>query len=106
MIEVELLESDRLSALPLNGDRIMGSEASIGDFYDAYYRQPTPAQNESWRVDVMTVGQALSTNERGNRPVPLKLGGFPFVEETIVEVLSPIPRPVVSREMKRFLTRI
>ena len=112
VLEVKLPESDRLSALPVNGDRIRGSKGSIGDFYDAYYRQSVSArggtemQVDGRGVEMMAVGQAVSTNETVNRTSPLKLGGAGFVSETIVELSSPVPSHMNPREMERFPTRI
>jgi hypothetical protein len=119
----------RLSVAPSFGRGRSASEVSqnsIGDFYDAYYRQSIMQQQRRGSNSVslapghaigvangngkggrheefLMVGNAVSTNAK--RPAPLKLNGGGWVgAETIVEVPSPLPGAGVGRE--RFPTRI
>lgn len=78
-----------------------GSQGSIGDFYDAYYRRSaigsaaSQAQDKMGRNSPMldNSGESGKTGTRNmRRPPPLKLG------DTILEVASPTPTPVRTEE--------
>lgn len=105
------------------------SSMGFGDFYDAYYRQSGLAsrashgtvnssiQNGSARgsgigiaqdLHLAGVGVAITSNGGGGkRPPPLRWAGSGLgVGETIVEVASPIPSPMVGDRFERFPNRI
>lgn len=132
-VGLALPEPDRLSVMTATRRGRSASDASqnsmgFGDFYDAYYRQSVLAQRasvasqvlainnnsgmrRSGSMDSLGVGVAITSNGNGNlgvggrgRPSALKLGGSGLVEQTIVEVATPAPSPMVGRE--RFPTRI
>ncbi len=83
------------------------SQVSVSDFYDAYYRQSVLGQRASAMSSVDLSGSRLvGVNVNGavgrdlgaaRRPAPLKLGG-----ETIIEVVTPTPSPMVLRGGERF----
>jgi hypothetical protein len=95
----------------------------FGDLYDAYYRQSVLAQRASVASQVLAlnnnsslrgsgsgqdlhllgVGVALTSNGGAKRPAPLKLGSA-AVGETIIEVATPMPSPMMAGE--RFPSRI
>lgn len=121
-LELNLPESDQdrlsvniMTGMGVDGRLSVASKASLGDFYDAYYRQSTigmrtsilQGQGSTSNVaNPETIGVALEMGA-GKRPTPLKLGGGlgagRFAGETIVEVLSPAPSPMIK---ERFPMRI
>jgi len=82
------------SATGRNRSASEASTSSIGDFYDAYYRNSTIAQRAS---QIQTHGGSGDLNlGAGRKPPPLKLGvGNGFMGETIKEVPSPALTPNV-----------
>lgn len=128
-------DPDRLSIAPQIHGRSASevSQNSIGDFYDSYYRQSTMGRNSGMpnpplppasRNSVQDRAQAFEDKSRGRsgsigapkRPAPLKIGngnnngagsgygGF----NTIVEVATPMPSPLVMGDAgrERFPTMI
>jgi hypothetical protein len=84
------------------------SQNSIGDFYDAYYRNSTMAQRASQMtvplpmppVDTVSIGGG--SNTRRAAPAPLRLGpgsvgGGGLAVETIMEVATPNVSPLPER---------
>jgi hypothetical protein len=100
---------DRFSLAGFNGRNRSASEASqgsIGDFYDAYYRQSILAQRQSVAaqanaINLRSSGLLIPGNgnqqfEKGRKPPPPPLrlgpgsiGGGGLAGETIMEVVSP-----------------
>jgi hypothetical protein len=94
------------------------SQGSIGDFYDAYYRQSIMAQRQSVAAQTNAINirssgllmpgsanLAVGREGAGKRPAPqpLKLGpgsigGGGLRGETIMEVVSPAPTPMTGSQ--------
>jgi len=116
----ERLSVNTITGLPgRNRSASEASQGSIGDFYDAYYRQSIMAQRASVAAQanmlnlrssgLLMPGSANSGwRDVGRRPAPapLKLGpgsvgGAGLAGETIMEVASPGPSPG-GRRIERF----
>ena len=110
-LEAGAVDTNRLSTVSVSKRGRSASETSqasigFGDFYDAYYRQSQASRlshasvashilnvskQSSQDSHVSGVGVAVTSNGM-KRPPPLKFGGAQ-VEETIVEVATPISTP-------------
>jgi len=105
-------DQDRLSVNIMAGmgsDKRLSvaSKASLGDFYDSYYRQSTigmrtsmlQVQNGTASGNSEPIGVALEMGA-DKKPAPLKLGSGlstgMFAGENIVEVSSPAPSPTIK----------
>jgi hypothetical protein len=108
--------SERFSLTPGRGRSASeASQATIGEFYDAYYRQSIMAQRQSAAAQanvnainlrssgLLMPGSANVVREVGRRPAPPPLrlgpqsiGGGGLAGETIMEVVSPAPSPMVN----------
>jgi len=119
-LDTERLSVNTITGLPgRNRSASEASQGSIGEFYDAYYRQSTMAQRASVAAQANAInlrssgllmpGSASGVwRDAGRRPAPapLKLGpgsvgGAGLAGETIMEVVTPGPSPV-GKERERF----
>lgn len=109
-IELNLMKGEHLSAMPAARDRSASevSQGSVGDFYDAYYRQSiiaaSPANQGSNAAGrhsrTFNVGGGAS---RGPRlPAPLKLDEGALAREPIVEMPSPGLSPRSSKRGENY----
>jgi hypothetical protein len=107
---------ERFSLTPGRGRSASeASQATIGEFYDAYYRQSIMAQRQSVAAQanastlnlrssgLLMPGSANVGREGARRPAPPPLrlgpgsiGGGGLAGETIMEVVSPVPSPMVN----------
>jgi hypothetical protein len=106
LLELNFPTPDRLSVMTAATGRSRSasevSQASIGDFYDAYYRQSVAQRasgvsqmhNGNSKSMDMGVGIAVTTGVKRSAPLNLKLGGSALACETIVEIPSPAPGPM------------
>jgi len=108
-LELNLYDTDRLAVQPDVGVRDRSaseaSQGSIGDFYDAYYRQSLAAQRASIAAQNQAgSGRSWEQPSTGlsapgaRRPAPLnlKMGGGALAGDTIVEVPSPTNGPTAT----------
>jgi hypothetical protein len=109
----ERLSVNTITGLPgRNRSASEASQGSIGEFYDAYYRQSILAQRASVAAQANAINLRssglLMPGSVGRRPTPgpLKLGpgsvgGAGLSGETIMELPSPVPS-MRRREQERF----